>query len=71
MKQILEQQLPFSDFVILYFVDMFGVAWIDFYDVLLKVIVGLAIGGWIVAIYTYTKCNQAIVDAVEEEQNKK
>ena len=70
MKQLFEEELPFSDYVILYFVDLFGVYWVDFYHVILMILFGLFIGGWVIAIYAYTKCNRAIADAVEEEQNK-
>ena len=68
MKSLFAEPLPFSDYVILYFVDMFGVEWIDFYHVILVIIVGFTIGGWVVAYYAYTKCNRAILEAVEEEK---
>ena len=66
----MDKPLPFSDYAILYFVDKFGVAWLDFYNILLVVVTAVAIGGWVIAIYAYTKCNQAIKEAVEEEQNR-
>ena len=71
MKQLFDEPLPFSDYVILYFVDMFGVYWFDFYHVILVVIGAITIGGWIIAFYAYTKCNHAIHEAVEENENKK
>ena len=70
MKPITAEPLPFSDYVILYFVDMFGVQWLDFYYVLLVVIVGITIGGWITAFYAYSKCQQAINEAIKEKQLK-
>ncbi len=70
MKQLLNEPLPFSDYVILYFVDLFGVQWLDFYYVLLVVIVGVTIGGWVTAFYAYTKCQQAINEAIQEKQLK-
>lgn len=71
MKSLFNEPLPFSDYVILYFVNMFGVEWIDFYYIILLIIAGITIGGWVVAFYAYTKCNQAINDAVKEERNKR
>lgn len=70
MENLIDTALPFSDFVILYFVDKFGVAWLDFYNILLLIITAVAIGGWVIAFYAYTKCNQSIQEAVEQEQNK-
>ena len=71
MKQLFDEALPFSDYVILYFVDMFGVGWLDFYHAILVFIVGITIGGWVTAFYAYTKCNRAIIDAVEDNNRKK
>ena len=71
MKQLFDEPLPFSDYVIIYFVDMFGVNWIDFYHVILVIIVGIAIGGWVAASYMYTTCNRSIHEAVEENNKRK
>ena len=66
MKQLFDEPLPFSDYVILYFVDMFGLDWLDFYYVILVGLTMITIGGWVVAFYAYSKCNQAIYEAVED-----
>ncbi|MFA6137414.1 MAG: hypothetical protein WC667_04935 [Sulfurimonas sp.] len=68
MKSVFDEPLPFSDYVIFYFVDKFGVGWLDFYYALLVIIVGITIGGWVTAFYAYTKCQRAIQEAVEDEQ---
>ena len=70
MKSITNEPLPFSDYVILYFVDKFGVAWLDFYYIILVTLVGITIGGWVVAFYSFTKCNQSIEEAVKEAKKK-
>ena len=69
MEDIFKEAPPFSDYVILYFVDMFGLAWLEFYHFLLVVIVAITIGGWVMAFYAHTKCQQAIKEAVEEKKN--
>ncbi len=71
MKSLFAEPLPFSDYVILYFVDMFGVEWIDFYHGVLVLIVAFTIGGWVTAFYTYTKCKQSVYEATEENNSKK
>ena len=70
MQSVFNEPLPFSDYVILYFVDLFGVDWVDFYYILLVIIVGITIGGWVTAFYIYTKCNHAIYEATQEKRKK-
>jgi hypothetical protein len=70
MKSLFEEPLPFSDYVILYFVDMFGVDWMNFYYILLVIIFGITIGGWVTAFYIYTKCNHEIYKATQEKRKK-
>lgn len=70
MKSLFTEPLPFSDYVILYMVDLLGVAWVDFYYILLIIIVAFTIGGWVLAFYTNTKCKRDIIEAVEEVENK-
>jgi len=70
MEDIFKETPPFSDYVILYFVDMFGVAWLEFYHFLLVLVIAITIGGWVVAFYIKTKCQRDIQEAIEEEQNK-
>ncbi len=67
MEEIFKNAPPFSDYVILYFVDRFGLDWLEFYHAILVTIVAITIGGWIAAFYAHTKCQRDITDAVEEE----
>jgi hypothetical protein len=64
------EAIPFSDYVIFYFVDMFGVGWLEFYHVILMAVFALAIGGWVIGLRMYFNCNRDIKIALEEECGK-
>lgn len=64
------EPLPFSDYVIFYFVDIFGVELLDFYYTILFMFVAFAIAGWVFAMRMFFNCKRDIKAAVEEEQNK-
>ncbi len=70
MKSVFNEPIPFSDYVILYFVDLFGVAWLDFYYLILLLLVCITIGGWVTAFYIKTKCIQSINEAREKGTNR-
>ncbi len=70
MKSLFDEPLPFSDYMILQLVNLLGVEWLDFYYLIYFLLVCFAIGGWVVAFYTKTKCYQNIQRALDEEQNK-
>ena len=67
MNSIFDKPIPFSDYVILYFVDKFGVNWLDFYHIILVIVVGFAIGGWVLAFYSYIQYNRCLNKAQEKE----
>ncbi|EHP28795.1 hypothetical protein SMGD1_0268 [Sulfurimonas gotlandica GD1] len=67
MELIRTGVLPFSDYVIFYFVDMFGVEWLAFYHYILVAIFALAIAGWVFAIRMYFNCDRDIKIALEKE----
>ena len=71
MKSVINNEpLPFSDYAIIYFVDLFGVSWLNFYYLILLSLVAITIGGWVTAFYIRTKCLQAIHEAREEEKER-
>lgn len=69
MEDIFKNAPPFSDYVILYFVNRFGLDWLEFYHAILVTIGAFAIGGWVIAFYATTKCQRSIQEAIEETEN--
>jgi len=67
MKSLFNEPLPFSDYVIVYFVEKFGVEWVDFYHIILVIITGFSIGGWVLAFYLKTKCQNDIHEALKDK----
>lgn len=59
-------QLPFSDYVLFYLVDLFGVGILDFYYYILVGIAIFAVSGWIWGIYVYFNYERHISESVKK-----
>ena len=62
-----DEPLPFSDYFILQLVNMFGVEWLDFYYLIMFLLVSFAVGGWVVAFYIKYKWDREIQEREEQE----
>ena len=66
-SQFFDEPLPFSDYVILQLVNILGVEWLDFYYLVYALLVGFAIGGWVVAFYIKYKWDREIQEREEQQ----